>query len=117
MEHDAFSEDQLAKALASHVDCTPTDIQFTPCASGKHNTTYFVEGVGRPLVLRIAPADDPSKMLFYEYRMMRQEQSIHQVVKVVFKIRENPEEIEKKLKGLDGVKKIHSIYSSSAKCL
>src|SRR4051812_25912583 len=34
-----------------------------------------------PLVLRVAPPDDRSRMLFYEHRMMRQEPSLHALLR------------------------------------
>ena len=34
-----------------------------------------------PLVLRIAPPDDRSRMLFYEHRMMRQEPGLHALLR------------------------------------
>lgn len=39
-----------------------------------------MDGWDRPLVLRIAPPDDPRLHLFYEFRMMRQEPEIHTLV-------------------------------------
>jgi aminoglycoside phosphotransferase (APT) family kinase protein len=76
-----FSDaDTLARAVAAHVDVEPEKLTLSRCSTGKFNTTYFVGGGPEPLVLRIAPPDDPSRYLFYEYRMMKQEPAIHEAV-------------------------------------
>jgi fructosamine-3-kinase len=51
--------------------------------TGKFNETFFVDSqeLDRPLVLRVAPAEDRAAVLFYEHRMMRQEPGIHQRVR------------------------------------
>ncbi|UCD29489.1 MAG: aminoglycoside phosphotransferase family protein [Planctomycetota bacterium] len=67
----------LIAILADHLHVPANQIRLEPCPTGKFNTTYFVAGIDRPLVLRIAPPDDPSQVLFYEYRMMRQEPGLH----------------------------------------
>ena len=77
MPDDAFPESLLTGLIASHVDADAGALGVTPCLTGKFNTTYFVDGAAQPLVLRIAPPDDRSRMLFYEHRMMRQEPEIH----------------------------------------
>ena len=77
MAHESFPADLLARVVSDHVDAPPDALTFEPCRTGKFNTTYFVEGGPRPFVLRIAPPDDRSRMLFYEHRMMRQEPDVH----------------------------------------
>jgi len=63
--------------VADHAEAPADALRLERCRTGKFNTTYFVEGGSRPLVLRIAPPDDRSRMLFYEHRMMRQEPDVH----------------------------------------
>ncbi len=55
-------------------------LAFTPIATGKFNTSYFVEADGEELVLRIAPPAD-SVFCFYERDMMRQEPGIHRLLR------------------------------------
>jgi aminoglycoside phosphotransferase (APT) family kinase protein len=76
----SYDAETLARAVAAHVDADAAQLKLTRCSTGKFNTTYFVEGGPEPLVLRIAPPDDPSQYLFYEYRMMKQEPAIHEAV-------------------------------------
>src|SRR3954447_10607233 len=61
---------------------TPAGVQ-TPrrIPTGKFNTSYAVEGGPVPLVLRIAPPDDRSRMLFYEHRMMGQEPGLPALIR------------------------------------
>jgi len=72
--------DLLAGIVAGHVGVSPDTLRLEPCATGKFNTTWFVDGGPQPLVLRIAPPDDPAPLLFYEYRMMRQEPGLHAAI-------------------------------------
>jgi aminoglycoside phosphotransferase (APT) family kinase protein len=46
--------------------------QLRTIHTGKHNSSYRVEGGPRRLVLRVAPPNDAG-LLYYERRMMRQE--------------------------------------------
>jgi aminoglycoside phosphotransferase (APT) family kinase protein len=80
MSDDGFSQSQLAEIVARHEKMPANSLCLTPCQTGKFNTTYFVDGGSQPLVLRIAPPDDRSRMLFYEHRMMRQEPDIHAAI-------------------------------------
>jgi aminoglycoside phosphotransferase (APT) family kinase protein len=74
--------DQLLTELCSHhLGVSPSALTISRCPTGKHNDTYFVEGAPRPVVLRVAPPDDPWPMLFYEYRMMRQEPALHALIR------------------------------------
>lgn len=75
-----FETGVLAAAIGSHVDADPSRLEFELSSTGKFNTTYFVEGAGRPLVLRIAPPDDDG-FIFYEKRMMAQEPGIHKIIR------------------------------------
>jgi aminoglycoside phosphotransferase (APT) family kinase protein len=80
MVDEALDLYQLARIVAEHVDCPPDRLKLRRCSTGKFNTTFFVDGARKPLVLRIAPPDDRSSMLFYEHRMMRQEPSLHKLL-------------------------------------
>ena len=51
-------------------------LSITPIASGKFNSSYWVQVGDEPLVLRIAPPND-AVYVFYEAKMMRQEPSLH----------------------------------------
>lgn len=66
--------------MTAHVACDPASLAFTKPSTGKFNTTYFVDGLDRPLVLRIAPPDDAG-FVFYEKGMMAQEPGIHRRVR------------------------------------
>ncbi len=55
----------LAELISAHTGCSANDLSFLQVPTGKFNTTYFVEGAGRPMVLRIAPPDDAG-FIFYE---------------------------------------------------
>jgi aminoglycoside phosphotransferase (APT) family kinase protein len=72
-----FAPVLLAQAVAGCLHVPPENLSFRRCATGKFNTTWFVSGGREPLVLRVAPPDDPARLLFYEYRMMRQEPGLH----------------------------------------
>jgi len=76
----SLDDSRLAEVVSGHVDADPAALSFRRIPTGKFNTSYFVEGGPKPMVLRIAPPDDPSRMLFYEHRMMRQEPGIHALV-------------------------------------
>lgn len=74
-----FADDVLAKMVRAHADVS-SSLRFEPVPTGHFNTTYFVEGADRPLVLRIAPPDDAG-FVFYERGMMAQEPTIHALVR------------------------------------
>jgi aminoglycoside phosphotransferase (APT) family kinase protein len=71
----------LSQLVADHLGARPGQVHLRPCPTGKHNQTYFVDAAGQSVVLRIAPPDDPAQMLFYEYRMMRQEPELHALLR------------------------------------
>ena len=81
MPQGASSEPLLSRLVARAIGADPESLHFRPCPTGKFNTTCFVEGGPTPLVLRIAPPDDRSRMLFYEHRMMRQEPALHALLR------------------------------------
>ncbi|MGF1582812.1 MAG: phosphotransferase family protein [Gemmataceae bacterium] len=70
----------FAEIIADHFSLEPQWIRFRSCDTGRFNHTYFVDGTPEPVVLRIAPIDDPSRYLFYEYKMMRQEPDIYEIL-------------------------------------
>ncbi len=74
-----FANDVLSEMAGAHVD-VGSSARFEPVPTGHFNTTYFVEGANRPLVLRIAPPDDAG-FVFYERGMMAQEPGIHALVR------------------------------------
>lgn len=55
-------------------------IRLTRIASGKFNTSFFVDAPGGEFVLRVAPPPD-AVFVFYEWQMMRQEPSIHDLLR------------------------------------
>jgi len=72
-----LSVDLLRETAAGHLGVEPGAISLERCSTGKFNTTWFIEGAPKPLVLRVAPPDEPEENLFYEFRMMRQEPDLH----------------------------------------
>jgi hypothetical protein len=63
--------------VSRHLGVAVDGICIRRRSTGKFNETYFVDGGPEALVLRIAPPEDRSRMLFYEHRMMDQEQALH----------------------------------------
>lgn len=72
-----LDERTLKGLVARHLETAAEAIRLDRIPTGKFNTSFVVEGGPRPLVLRVAPSDDRSRMLFYEHRMMRQEPALH----------------------------------------
>lgn len=81
MRQDVPDGESLAQLVVRHLGTAPGDIQLRRISTGKFNTSYLVNGAAVPLVLRIAPLDDRSRVLFYEHRMMRQEPALHAVLR------------------------------------
>ncbi len=75
-----FPTELLARLVMAHLPADPARLIFEPICTGKHNTSYYVEGVGDTLVLRISPPDDAG-FLFYERRMMAQEPQLHALLR------------------------------------
>ena len=71
-----FERELLGRMVAAHLAVEPARLHIEPIRSGKHNTSYYVQGAGQELVLRISPPDDAG-FLFYERGMMAQEPQIH----------------------------------------
>jgi aminoglycoside phosphotransferase (APT) family kinase protein len=78
---DAPDTRTLARLVAGHLGTAPGDVRLRRIPTGKFNTSYFVDGGPCLLVLRIAPPDDRSQVLFYEHRMMRQEPALHALLR------------------------------------
>lgn len=81
MTQDEFPEAVLTRLVGRHLSPSPDNLTLRRSPAGKFNDTYFVEGGPAPLILRVAPPDDRSRMLFYEHRMMRQEPDLHALLK------------------------------------
>jgi len=81
MRQELPDEKSLAQLVGPHLGTAPGDIQLQRIPTGKFNTSYVVYGVAVPLVLRIAPLADRSRVLFYEHRMMRQEPTLHALLR------------------------------------
>lgn len=77
---ETFAKDTLRKLVTSHFEMNGSELRFSKVQTGHFNTTYFVEGSERPLVIRIAPPDDAG-FVFYERGMMAQEPGIHRLVR------------------------------------
>ncbi len=71
----------LREWIADQLQCSSESIDLSPCGSGRYNQSWFVRAETDDYVVRMAPPDDPSQHLFYEYRMMRREPVIHQAVR------------------------------------
>jgi aminoglycoside phosphotransferase (APT) family kinase protein len=73
----------LAAALRAHFPGETGPVRLAPIGTGKHNASYWVEGLRGPddrLVLRVAPPDGTG-LLFYERRMMRHEPALHALIR------------------------------------
>ncbi len=81
MNNKILSTERLAAAAAVQLDVAPETLSFSRCTTGKYNSTWFVAGAGRPLVMRVAPPDIRERNLFYEHGMMRQEPGIHSTIR------------------------------------
>jgi aminoglycoside phosphotransferase (APT) family kinase protein len=66
--------------VTKHCPDMGEDVEFRPIRTGKFNTSYFMNTPQKELVLRIAPPPD-SEFVFYERDMMRQEPSIHSILR------------------------------------
>lgn len=75
------SESAVRAAAADLAGAEPGALTVRRCATGKYNSTWFVDGAARPLVLRIAPPDASALHLFYEFRMMRREPALHALLR------------------------------------
>lgn len=67
--------------VATHLDVDPATLQLVPISTGKHNSSFWVIAEPDRWVLRVAPPDSTG-LLFYEHRMMRQEPSLHDLIRL-----------------------------------
>jgi hypothetical protein len=81
MHQDVPDAGTLVQLVGRHLGWGRREIQFRRIPTGKFNTSYYVDGGAMPLVLRIAPPNDRSKVLFYEHQMMRQEPTLHALLR------------------------------------
>jgi aminoglycoside phosphotransferase (APT) family kinase protein len=77
---EGFDTETLVELVGTHVDASPASLRFSPIRTGKHNASYWVASDRGRFVLRIAPPDDVG-FLFYERLMMRQEPSLHALIR------------------------------------
>lgn len=70
----------LRDLTLNFVDVDPVALRFTPVRTGKHNDSYWVSTNQGRFLLRIAPRDDTG-LLFYEFKMMRQEPDLHALIR------------------------------------
>lgn len=76
-----FDSDQILHAISTHIsDFSQENSSVKPITTGLFNTSYYVESNSHSLVIRIAPEDE-TPQLFYEKKMMRQEKTIHDLIK------------------------------------
>lgn len=77
MDSNHIHEPEMRAQIAAHFRVDPHQVGMQPCPTGQFNSSWYVDVAGRQCVLRVAPPDDYDRLLFYEYRMMRQEPDLH----------------------------------------
>lgn len=77
---EAIDLEHLLQRVAAHLDVAPVALQLVPIATGKHNSSFWVVAEQNRWVLRVAPPDSTG-LLFYERQMMRQEPSLHELIR------------------------------------
>ena len=77
---DTFDLDLLREAIGRHVPESASELRLRRIPTGKFNASYTVDGADRPLILRVAPADDAG-FVFYERNMMAQEPEVHALIR------------------------------------
>ena len=80
MTPDPVAPARLAALIAPHLNTAAASLRLIPIRTGKHNSSYWVEGGATRFVLRLAPPDAIG-LLFYEVRMMRQEPGLHALIR------------------------------------
>ena len=75
----SFTPPELSELVRYHYPNLAQPPVITPIATGKFNSSYWVEADGERLVLRIAPPRD-AVYVFYEKEMMRQEPQLHELL-------------------------------------
>jgi aminoglycoside phosphotransferase (APT) family kinase protein len=81
MRQEFPDETTLVRLVGRHLGTASGELQLRRIPTGKFNTSYLVYGAAVPLVLRIAPLKDRSRVLFYEHQMMRQEPTLHALLR------------------------------------
>lgn len=76
----AFDIEKLLTLVAIHLNVEPVELLAIPIAIGKHNSSFWVVAPDKRFVLPVAPRDSTG-LLFYERRMMRQEPSLHELIR------------------------------------
>ncbi|MBW4560905.1 MAG: aminoglycoside phosphotransferase family protein [Mojavia pulchra JT2-VF2] len=76
----ALNLEKLLALIATHLNVDPAELQLVPIPTGKHNSSFWVFAPQKRYVLRVAPRDSTG-LLFYERRMMRQEPSLHELIR------------------------------------
>jgi fructosamine-3-kinase len=75
---EAFDQRVLAALARKQLDIDVAHL--APIDTGKHNSSFWVDTPHGRFVLRLAPPDDTG-LLFYECRMMRQEPTLHGLIR------------------------------------
>jgi hypothetical protein len=57
------SQPVLKGLVAGYLSVESEGLTLRPSRTGKFNSTFFVEGCQTPLVLRVAPPEDRSRLL------------------------------------------------------
>lgn len=70
----------LTEIVRTKLAGADTQLRLRPVETGKHNTSFWVEGEEQRWVLRVAPPDDTG-FLWYERLMMRQEPELHEMIR------------------------------------
>ena len=77
---ESFDHDTLAMLVQPILTTGAASLTFTPIATGKHNSSYWVNSAAGRYVLRLSPPDSTG-LLFYERDMMRQEPALHALIR------------------------------------
>jgi aminoglycoside phosphotransferase (APT) family kinase protein len=72
--------DHRVLAALVQMQLNTTEAHLTPIRTGKHNSSFWVDTPHQRFVLRLAPPDHTG-LLFYERRMMRQEPTLHELIR------------------------------------
>jgi aminoglycoside phosphotransferase (APT) family kinase protein len=80
LRSEAIDLGKLATLVATHLEVDPPTIHLMPITTGKHNASFWVIAKQQRWVLRVAPPNSTG-LLFYERQMMRQEPSLHELMR------------------------------------
>lgn len=70
----------LQTIVAPYLEVSADNVRLVPIGTGQFNTSLWVETGDERFVLRLAPPDE-TRLLFYEKRMMRQEPTLHALIR------------------------------------